>query len=280
MFAHDSSHLCLSSVNYYRPPSQALTRFMETGIRNYTVPLPNPHCFNMPELLHASEERSKISSILEHLKANKPLTEEETQATTTPLFIHISHGLALTAGSALGSLPPTTAQCLEAYQLPNRVGLTAGARAWTKHAHRSQELHPAQVSKKSKGEAGWWGRAQGPRAVLNEKALELFWKIVNSASWQNLHWLPHKVLVYEMRVPEGYGMRWSQDQNNKEGEDGEEEGKDMVLHRPWTFRGFVEPMIENGHEVGWRHPVSPSPSSGSNPAEVLSTSPPTADLID
>jgi hypothetical protein len=24
---------------------------------------------------------------------------------------------------------------------------------------------------------------------------------------------------------------------------------------PWVFRGFVEPMIENGHELGWKHNV-------------------------
>jgi hypothetical protein len=29
---------------------------------------------------------------------------------------------------------------------------------------------------------------------------------------------------------------------------------DSSTHAPnWVFRGFVEPMMENGHEVGWRH---------------------------
>lgn len=237
-------------------------RLMETPAISPTFP--NPYCFNMHELPQAPEERAKISRILGLLKTSQPLKECEEQLKATPLFIHLSHGLALTTGSALGSLPPTKAQCLEAYQLPNSVGLTAGARAWTKHAHRSQELHPANVSKKYKGEAGWWGRAQGPKTVLNENALELFWRIVNTTSWRNLHWLPHKVLVYEMREPEGYGMRWSQDQSVNEGEDGEEGRRDLVLMgRPWVFRGFVEPMIENGHEVGWRHSVSPSSGPGS-----------------
>jgi len=83
-------------------------------------------------------------------------------------------------------------------------------------------------------------------AVINEKALALFWKVTNGATWQNLHWLPHQVLVYEIRVSEGYGMRWSQDQSNREvGEEGE--------NQPWAFRGFVEPMMENGHEAHWRY---------------------------
>jgi hypothetical protein len=65
---------------------------------------------------------------------------------------------------------------------------------------------------------------------------------MDNATWRNLHWLPQRALVYEVRVLEGYGMRWSQDQSD----DGEEE-------KPWSFRGFVEPMMENGHELGWRH---------------------------
>ncbi|KAF9450384.1 hypothetical protein P691DRAFT_810455 [Macrolepiota fuliginosa MF-IS2] len=215
----------------------------------------------MQELPSASLERTKVSQIFSLLRSSTPLNSEEMELSTTSLFTHLSHGLALTTGSALCSCPPTINQCLAAYQIPNTVGLTAGARAWTKHAHRSQELHPSQISKKSKGEPGWWGRAQGSKATLNENAQTLFWKIANAASWRNLHWLPHQVLVYEMRVPEGYGMRWSQDQSLKEG--------GSLKERPWVFRGFVEPMIENGHEIGWRHPLSPL-GSGSNAAGPLS----------
>jgi hypothetical protein len=83
---------------------------------------------------------------------------------------------------------------------------------------------------------GWWGRAKGPVDVINANALELFWKVMNGATWRNLHWLPHEVLVYEVRVQEGYGMRWFR-----------------VADGPWEMRGFVEPMMENGHEYGWRH---------------------------
>ncbi|KAJ3496259.1 hypothetical protein NLJ89_g10510 [Agrocybe chaxingu] len=88
--------------------------------------------------------------------------------------------------------------------------------------------------KKTPEDAGWWGIASGPVAVINEKALKLFWKVMNGASWRNLHWLPHQVLVYEVRVPEGYGMRWSQDQGDPGGgrgrggrEGGEEGGSPM-----------------------------------------------------
>jgi hypothetical protein len=74
---------------------------------------------------------------------------------------------------------------------------------------------------------------------------------MDHATWRNLHWLPHKVLAYEVRVVEGYGMRWSQDH----GTPTDEGSIPDELERPsrWLFRGFLEPMIENGHDVGWKH---------------------------
>ena len=89
------------------------------------------------------------------------------------------------------------------------------------------------------------GHSSGAVASINERALVLFWRVTNGATWRNLHWLPHQVLVYEVRVPEGYGMRWSQDRSDAV--------EDVGNERPWVFRGFVEPMMENGHESGWRH---------------------------
>jgi hypothetical protein len=200
--------------------------------------IPVPHCHGMTEHPDAAAERSRLleSSSLEHLN---------------PLSSHILHGLAYTIGSALGSTPPSLEACLTAFVHPNKAGLTAGARAWTKHSHRSQGHSEREDSEDcdrknaTKASSGWWGTPSGPVAHINEKALLLFWKIINGASWRNLHWLPHRVLVYEARVPEGYGMRWSQDQSV--GDDGTCEG------RPWIFRGYIEPMMDNGHEVGWKH---------------------------
>ncbi|XP_006456180.1 hypothetical protein AGABI2DRAFT_211001 [Agaricus bisporus var. bisporus H97] len=225
------------------------------------LPLSDPCCFNMQELASAPEHRASVSRILLSRSDTDHLSTADLELKASPLFVHLSHGLALTTGSALGSIPPTIDQCLSTYQISNTVGLTVGARAWTKHAHRSQELHPSDVSKTSAGQLGWWGRAQGSKSHLNQQSLILFWKIVNAVTWRNLHWLPHQVLVYEIRVKEGYGMRWSQDRSSlKEGEDVNERGED---ERPWVFRGFVEPMIENGHEVGWRHRLTPPSASSS-----------------
>ncbi|KII85445.1 hypothetical protein PLICRDRAFT_700968 [Plicaturopsis crispa FD-325 SS-3] len=209
--------------------------------------LPTPHCYGMEEHLDAAPCR----------RALHPSSISAPDSHMDPLSFHISLGLAYTVGSALGSSPPSTDECLAAFTVPNKVGLTAGARAWSKHSHRSQ----AGGTDERAASEGWWGTPSGPVASLNERALALFWRVVRGATWRNLHWLPHQVLVYETRVPEGYGMRWSQDRSDigagsespSVGGDGDgTAGSSHPPDRPWVFRGFVEPMMDNGHEVGWR----------------------------
>ena len=226
--------------------------------------LPIPHCFGMSELPIATAERVRVSKILQSRRRNpslEPLGDEsDLEFESSALFKHIAYGLAYTVGSALGSTPPPTDDCLAAFQVPNSAGLTAGARAWSKHCHRSrperegscpstspvdQRKSTKRQNKKSTESEGWWGTASGPIPVINEKALALFWKIMNGATWRNLHWLPHQVLVYEVRVAEGYGMRWAQDLSQSH----------STTERSWVFRGFLEPQMENGHELGWRHVI-------------------------
>ncbi|KAJ3762298.1 hypothetical protein EV360DRAFT_35991 [Lentinula raphanica] len=225
-----------------------------------------PQCQGLEEQPSTSNERLKLRTVLLSSSDDSQIS----LILSTPLGVHLAYGLAYTTGSALGSIPPTEEECLAAFTTPNKLKLTAGARAWSKHAHRS--LIDAEDDSKEAAPTGWWGTPSGPVSVINERALDLFWKIFTTATWRNLHWLPHSVLVYEIRVPEGYGMRWSQDRS-----DGrcDENGKSMHLSSdedsslgtnsgafkqaavessaPWVFRGFVEPMMENGHERGWRH---------------------------
>jgi hypothetical protein len=226
---------CLSTSELHDDQQQGCAAVLKNIPPKAIVPA--PHCHAMTEHPDAILERSRWSSGTH-------------SGLSTPLFIHMfEHGLAYTTGSALGSTPPSPDACLSAFLIPNKAGLTAGARAWSKHSHRSQGdstaggegsfLTMVNTSK------GWWGTPSGPIAVINEKALLLFHKVMNGSTWRNLHWLPHQVLVYEVRVPEGYGMRWSQDQKADDGGN--------TVDRPWIFRGFVEPMMENGHEIGWRH---------------------------
>lgn len=84
--------------------------------------------------------------------------------------------------------------------------LTVGARGLTKHAHRSSE--------------GFWGENRGTEVQKNENAREKLNMIISEAVWVNLHLLPHQEVVIEIRIEQGYGMRWTID---------------------GTFRGFLEP---------------------------------------
>ncbi|KAF8184797.1 hypothetical protein BJ912DRAFT_812026, partial [Pholiota molesta] len=202
-------------------------------------PLAEPRCYGMSELPEASEQRARVSEILEK-NAPQHQTFEH-----SALFTHLTHGLAYTTGSALGSTPPALATCLAAYLVPNRAKLTAGARAWAKHSHRSA---PPPGEEGATDRAARTRSAGGPVAVINEQALALFWKVMNGATWRNLHWLPHRVLVYEVRVAEGYGMRWSQDQSGV---------RTIRLEKTSVHGCFavLEPTMENGHELKWRHPI-------------------------
>ncbi|KAG1728904.1 hypothetical protein EDB19DRAFT_1929690 [Suillus lakei] len=194
--------------------------------------IPIPHCFNIEELPSAALERSRVQELVRC--SNQPL--DELKQMLDPLSGHLLNGLAYTVGSALGSEPPTREKCLTAFSIPNKVGLTAGARAWSKHSHRSQGETPGanDLPGQMKTDTGWWGTPSGSVSSINERALTLFKRVV---------------LVYEARVAEGYGMRWSQDHSVLE-------SGEVVAELPsWTFRGFVEPMIENGHEVGWKHQI-------------------------
>ena len=48
-----------------------------------------------------------------------------------------------------------------------------------------------------------------------------------------LFFLQQELKVIEIRTIEGYGVRW--------------------LHDGSEFRGFLEPQMEGGHSLGWRH---------------------------
>ncbi|KAH7923311.1 hypothetical protein BV22DRAFT_1069015 [Leucogyrophana mollusca] len=207
---------------------------------NFSISIPTPRCHYMTEISSAEPERERLRHLM---KGSDP---EELIHCLDPTSKHLLHGLALTVGSAIGSSPPSREECLAAFTATSKTRLTAGARAWSKHSHRSQGDGQGDQDTRR---LGWWGTPSGPVAGINEKALALFEKVVDNATWKNIHWLPHRILVYEARVEEGYGMRWSQDLSVVE--DGEYGSGEMKV--PWTFRGFVEPMMENGHEVGWKH---------------------------
>lgn len=74
---------------------------------------------------------------------------------------------------------------------------------------------------------------KGPEMHQNEVARSTLLRILEHCTWMNIHLFPHEVIVLEIRVESGFGCRW-----------------DLTSG---FFRGFVEPYMENGYEVGWIH---------------------------
>lgn len=146
---------------------------------------------------------------------------------------HILQGLAVTAGSALGEyndLDEDTALSLFTALPPSPdkqpTPMHVGGKAFTKHSHRD-------------GSIGWWGESTGTNAHKNTLAENCFHRIWEDHTWRNLFWLPHAVLAFEIRVQEGYGMRFQKNSSQTDAR--------------WTFRGFIEPPSPSGHDSRWRH---------------------------
>ncbi|XP_020584468.1 uncharacterized protein LOC110027395 isoform X7 [Phalaenopsis equestris] len=97
--------------------------------------------------------------------------------------------------------------------------LTDAARSLAKHTHRSSE--------------GWWGSFRGGDSEKNRLALEIVRRLLNECCWMNVYDIPTHGRVFEIRVHEGYGARWSHDGSK--------------------FIGFLEPYTEEGHSKGWKH---------------------------
>ena len=98
--------------------------------------------------------------------------------------------------------------------------LTVGAKALCKHSHRSVT-------------ESFWPGQEGKEIEKNQNAEKMLNLFLEECVWINMHLLPHNLIIIELRIDKGYGIRWQVN-------DG-------------MFRGFLEPQMENGHEKGWIH---------------------------
>ena len=129
-------------------------------------------------------------------------------------------GFQQTAGSR-NVAPLTLGQCLAAFTQRHTPSepLTVGARAFSKHCARSLN--------------GWWGQLKGNDAAKNACAVSKVRELLATATWKNVHSLPHAHATMEIRNALGYGARWDAETQ--------------------AFRGLLEPPMVNGHEIKWRH---------------------------
>jgi hypothetical protein len=148
-------------------------------------------------------------------------------------------GLRTTVGTGRFMLPPTVTELEEAARKPHRPDsapphATVAARARTKHAHRG-------------GSQSFFGTIRGGRVEQNQVTERIVSSLLRDATWVNIHAFGGTgAPALEVRIASGYGARWSAEwiQNNPD---------DPFLPINVTFRGFLEPQMENGHEKKWRH---------------------------
>ena len=119
--------------------------------------------------------------------------------------------------------PPPTDDLYKAFFAPyNKSGLTHGGRALSKHSVRDS--------------SHFWGNTAGKVDEVNERAFKKLEEIIENSVWHNIIVLTQECYAYEIRNELGYGARW-----------------EFKKNEPIFFRGFVEPPMENGHELRWRH---------------------------
>ncbi|EXB23147.1 hypothetical protein L484_016164 [Morus notabilis] len=135
-------------------------------------------------------------------------------------------GLTNTNGTIEHALPPPRSALVSSFMMPYKIDaevkgitLTHGAQALAKHAHRCTNKY--------------WGTLNGNDSDKNRRALDVITQLITQCCWLNLHIVPPHGDVFEIRVADGYGARWSIDGSK--------------------FVGFLEPYVEDGHSTGWKH---------------------------
>ena len=119
--------------------------------------------------------------------------------------------------------PPPTGYLLQCFDEKfNKSGLTHGGRALSKHSVRDSSL--------------FWGKCEGKVDYINEHAKYMINLLIRTSVWHNVFILPQNLRAFEIRNISGYGARWEYQENG-------------II----TFRGFVEPPMEDGHLKKWRH---------------------------
>ncbi|CAJ2661035.1 unnamed protein product [Trifolium pratense] len=215
--------------------------FEVQGVRRY------PSFFNMLETENLGEVLPGVESVEEGVKIYRRFYTEEKEQTNGVLAITVSKlpvqpytslaslfsglsyegiqgllGLMHTIGTVPNALPPPRSILLASFNLPcnpNENALTDGARALAKHASRSS--------------SGYWGSLVGNDSNKNKLAMDVINNLIEHCCWMNIHIVPPHGNVFEIRVADGYGARWTEDGSK--------------------FIGFLEPYMQDGRSKGWKH---------------------------
>jgi len=152
--------------------------------------------------------------------------------------------------AARGCLPLDQATLVATFQTLHQGALSAGARALAKHCHRESSA------------AFWGGELKGSEAAKNRQADAVLDRLLSGACWLNVHMLPHSSPCLELRTAAGYGARWvytplAPPPLTPPSSTPTDSPSDTAsaTDGPWriAFRGFLEPQMPDGHDIGWRH---------------------------
>ena len=193
-------------------------------VNNILLCFHNKHFpFTFQHFDHFDDLTSQSITFLNNIYTTHPLQ-------LTKSFLHLigergiltTLGIRTTPGSISNYIPPDITLLISHFNDKHTKSsssiLTVGARALCKHSQRSSEH--------------FWPNDKGSESLKNEKAFNLLNMFFTSSTWINIHGLPHNIAIIELRITEGYGIRWE---------------------TTGTFRGFLEPQMLNGHEKGWKH---------------------------
>ena len=175
-------------------------------------------------------------------------------ATPSPFeLVYRSAGLIKTKGT-IYLLPPPRQTLVDTFNAPPRPKTrgSAGNVALCKHFERN-----GASSEHSKPHP-FWTLPVGNDGNKNAIASRILEEMLDGAQWRNVMLLHRGVAVYEIRNGEGYGMRWTLDVEEVEGEkvgmeedelDGSKRMKDEDAEKEWSivkasFRGFLEPIVK------------------------------------
>ncbi|GAU21965.1 hypothetical protein TSUD_111060 [Trifolium subterraneum] len=215
--------------------------FEVQGVKRY------PSFFDMLEAESLAEVLPGVESVEEGVKIYRRFYTEEKEQENGVLAITVSKfpvqpytslaslfsglsyegiqallGLMHTIGTVPNALPPPRSILLASFNLPcnpNENALTDGARALAKHTCRSS--------------SGYWGSLVGNDSNKNRLAMDVINNLIAHCCWMNIHIVPPHGNVFEIRVADGYGARWTEDGSK--------------------FIGFLEPYMQDGHSKGWKH---------------------------
>ncbi|MFC4818325.1 MULTISPECIES: hypothetical protein [unclassified Flavobacterium] len=128
-------------------------------------------------------------------------------------FIHwlAIMGQRFTESSAtdVSALPPSRETLIKSCAVAYNNEITVARRAWEKHLGR--------------GHTDFWGTMKGNNYKKEKQVRELVAHIIDNASWWNVFYHYKHGWVYEIRIPNGNGIRWNR------------EGTELI--------GFLEPFI-------------------------------------